>query len=140
MNNGGHPKENIEVIELAKKYPVFKACIGIHPEAGKNANDYQEVEKLLLENRQYISGIGEIGLDYYYEDGLDKNRQIDSFKNQIKLADKYNLPAVIHIQWQSWFVSSLPRCIFYIKRISKLKMYITYICRKHRMSTKVFRI
>lgn len=98
INNGGHPKENIEVIELAKKYSVFKACIGIHPEAGKNANDYQEVEKLLLENREYISGIGEIGLDYYYEDGLDKNRQIDSFKNQIKLADKYNLPAVIHIR------------------------------------------
>ncbi|WAM07063.1 TatD family hydrolase [Mycoplasmopsis cynos] len=42
--------------------------IGIHPEAGKDQNDYKQVEELLLKNREHIVGIGEIGLDYYYED------------------------------------------------------------------------
>ncbi|WP_117275848.1 TatD family hydrolase [Mycoplasmopsis edwardii] len=98
INNGGHPEENVEVIELAKKYNVFKACIGIHPEAGKDGDDYKQVEELLLKNKDNIIGIGEIGLDYYYEDAPTRENQIASFENQIKLAQKYDLPIVIHIR------------------------------------------
>lgn len=98
INNGGHPEENEEVIKLAKEIPELKACIGIHPEAGKDQNDYKQVEELLLKNQEHIVGIGEIGLDYYYEDAPSRENQIGSFENQIKLAIKYNLPVVIHIR------------------------------------------
>ncbi|TDV24474.1 TatD DNase family protein [Mycoplasmopsis mustelae] len=100
INNGGHPNENFEVIKLAQKYPIFKACIGIHPEAGSDIKDYVEVEQLLLKYRDSVIGIGEIGIDYFYPDAPTRENQIKSFLNQIKLSDKYNLPAVIHIRDQ----------------------------------------
>ncbi|MGZ9755795.1 TatD family hydrolase [Mycoplasma sp. 246B] len=98
INNGGSHKNNLECINLALKYHFIKACIGIHPESGEGENGYLQVEKLLNEHQNLIVGIGEIGLDYYYEDGLSKEKQLLSFENQIKLANKYNLPAVIHIR------------------------------------------
>ncbi|EIE41033.1 putative deoxyribonuclease [Mycoplasmopsis canis UF31] len=98
INNGGHPEENLEVIELAKKYDVFKACIGIHPEAGENGDDYLKIKQLLEDNKEYIIGIGEIGLDYYYDDAPSRENQINSMENQIKLAYENNLPVVIHIR------------------------------------------
>ncbi|QGZ97437.1 TatD family deoxyribonuclease [Mycoplasma sp. NEAQ87857] len=93
--NGGHPEENLEVIQLSQKYPIIKPCVGIHPESGIDGNDYLKVEPLIT---PHIVGIGEIGLDYYYEDAPTRENQIASFKNQIKLAHKYNLPAVIHLR------------------------------------------
>lgn len=98
INNGGHPQENLEVIKLAKKYRVFKACIGIHPEAGVDGNDYLLVKDLLDDNKENIIGIGEIGLDYYYEEAPTRENQIASFENQVKLAYDNNLPCVIHIR------------------------------------------
>ncbi|MFV8418712.1 TatD family hydrolase [Mycoplasma sp. CR] len=95
MVNGGHPEENKEVLELAKKYEIIKPIIGIHPESGVDGNDYKQVEELLTPD---VVGIGEIGLDYYYEDAPSRQNQIDSMTNQIILANKYKLPAVIHIR------------------------------------------
>ncbi|UUM20379.1 TatD family hydrolase [Mycoplasma sp. 2045] len=95
--NGGHAEENKEVIKLAKKYPdLIKPVIGIHPEDGIDENDYLRYKDLIDET---IVGIGEIGLDYFYEEGVpSRENQIKSFRNQIKLAQELNLPIVVHIR------------------------------------------
>ncbi|SJZ47524.1 TatD family hydrolase [Mycoplasmopsis verecunda] len=94
--NGGHPEENVEVLQLAQKYhPLIKPCIGIHPESGIDGDDYKRIENLIDDS---VVGIGEIGLDYYYPDGPSRENQIASMKNQIILANNHNLPVVIHIR------------------------------------------
>ncbi|EFF41167.1 TatD family hydrolase [Mycoplasmopsis alligatoris] len=93
--NGGHEQENHEVIELAKKHSHLKAVIGIHPEDGKDENDVKRFESLIDQN---VIGIGELGIDYYYEDAPTRENQIKSMNGQLKLAAKLNLPVVIHIR------------------------------------------
>lgn len=93
--NGGHRSENIEVLELAKKYPIIKPAIGIHPEDGEGENDVLLYKHLINED---VVAIGEIGLDYYYEDAPSRENQLKSFENQVKLASELKLPVVIHIR------------------------------------------
>ena len=55
-----------------------------------------EIEKLLQEDKnKKIIAVGEIGLDYYWNKE-NKDIQKEFFKRQIQLANKYNLPIVIH--------------------------------------------
>lgn len=71
------------------------ALIGLHPTSVKD--DYKQeiklIEKELLQ-RQFI-GIGEIGLDYYWDTSM-RNEQIYSFEYQLGLAQDLHLPVVIH--------------------------------------------
>lgn len=85
-----------EIIELSKQYKdVLYPTVGIHPEyADETSNiDIEEMEEIIKSNKVYA--IGEIGLDYYY---TKENRieQIELFKAQLYLAQKYNLPVIIH--------------------------------------------
>ena len=81
-------------IKIASEYPFIYAAIGLHPDKANDEyeNDLVELEKLI--NTKVVA-IGEIGLDYHYE-GYSKERQKDLFIKQIKIANKYNLPIVIH--------------------------------------------
>lgn len=84
-------------IEYAKKYKEFYAIIGIHPENVNEINKVDEIEELYNQNKdgEKIVAIGEIGLDYHYTDD-NKEQQIELFKKQIEIANKLNLPIVIH--------------------------------------------
>ncbi|WP_036464854.1 TatD family hydrolase [Mycoplasmopsis sturni] len=93
--NGSSRKRNLEVIELAKKHSIVKAAIGIHPEDLQHEDDYKLVEELICPE---IVGIGEIGLDYYYQEGPNRELQLKALENQLKLAQKHNLPVVMHIR------------------------------------------
>ncbi len=87
-------------IELAKKYPKnITSSVGIHPEEAKNYsdNDLIELEKLIKDNLEYISAIGECGLDYYYPE-YDKEKQKTLFMAQIELAKKYQKPLMLHVR------------------------------------------
>lgn len=86
---------SIEMIDIANEYKDVYIALGIHPE---NCFDNFEELKILIEknlnNKKFVA-IGEIGLDYYY--GKDtRDRQIEIFEYQLRLAEKYNLPVVIH--------------------------------------------
>lgn len=86
---------SIEMIDIANEYKDVYIALGIHPE---NCFDNLEELKILIEknlnNKKFVA-IGEIGLDYYY--GKDtRDRQIEIFEYQLRLAEKYNLPVVIH--------------------------------------------
>lgn len=95
INNGCDNKSNLEVMDLIKKYDFMYGALGIHPEAVKNymKNDLDLIEKNITNSK--IVAIGEIGLDYHYGKD-DRDEQIVLFKKQLELAQRYNLPVIIH--------------------------------------------
>ena len=92
---GCDDETNKEVIELVNKYPNVYGVLGIHPEEiDKIAeNSFKYIEENLSNKK--IVGIGEIGLDYYWRSD-NKEEQKEVFKKQLDIAQKYNLPVVIH--------------------------------------------
>lgn len=98
--NVGYDIESSKIsIGLAKKYDKIYAAVGIHPYDAKGNVD-EKISKIdsLLSNdiiQNKILAVGEIGLDYHYED-IDKELQREYFLKQLELAKKYNLPAIIH--------------------------------------------
>lgn len=87
---------NIESVRLSNEYDFIFSTIGYHPDQAcfVDSDDILLLEKLITNNKKVI-GIGEIGLDYHY-DGYDKEKQIQLFETQLKIAEKLNLPVVIH--------------------------------------------
>ncbi len=95
-----------EAIELVKKHDNLYCSIGIHPhEANEfDLNNLSWIEKSLNNNK--VIAIGEIGLDYYYEE-IDVYKQQKLFEEQLKLAEKYSLPVIIHSRESSKDVISI---------------------------------
>ena len=93
--NGCDMKSNLEVLELTRKYDIVYGAIGFHP---TELNDnFDEAIKFLNEhiNDDKIVAIGEIGLDYHYED-TNKMMQKDMFKRQLEIASKNKKPVIVH--------------------------------------------
>jgi TatD DNase family protein len=91
---------SLKVIKLASKYNFIIPLIGIHPHEVKNLDLNYSLDKLryLIETNNF-KGIGEIGLDYYYDENrIFKDKQIAFFEKQLELAEDYNLPVFIHIR------------------------------------------
>lgn len=84
-------------IELAHKYDGVYASCGIHPSDVLSYDDVDEVmdklEKMLKDEKAVA--IGEIGLDYHYDD-IPKEPQMLYFEKQMALAKKLNMPVIIH--------------------------------------------
>ncbi len=93
----GCDKKGIEeAILYSKKYDDVFVTIGYHPEEVDRVSDEDIWElKSLIENNKKIVGIGEIGLDYYYEKDK-RNEQISLFEKQLQLAEELGMPVVIH--------------------------------------------
>ena len=87
-------KTSHEIIDLSKKYESFLLpAVGIHPEKVDEIDKVNEIEEI-LENEK-IYAIGEIGLDYYWNKE-NKDKQKELLNLQLDLAEKYNLPVIIH--------------------------------------------
>ncbi|WP_163339690.1 TatD family hydrolase [Desulfopila sp. IMCC35008] len=84
-------------IQLAKSYQSISAAVGVHPHDVDNIKEttYQEIGDLVEQNRQYIVGYGEIGLDYIKNYSTIENQQ-KHFRTQLALARELNLPVIIH--------------------------------------------
>ena len=85
-------------IKLAESFEGFYASVGIHPE---NADDSAKIEYTVKELEKMLShpkvvAIGEIGLDYYWEDYPPREVQKKYFEAQIELAMKHGYPVVVH--------------------------------------------
>lgn len=95
INNGCDAKSNIEVLKKVSSYDFMYGALGIHPESvlDYKKEDIDFIEKHL--NDEKIVAIGEIGLDYHYGKE-NKEAQISLFEEQLKLAEKYNKPVIIH--------------------------------------------
>lgn len=94
INCGVSDEDNLEIISLCKKNTNLFGTLGIHPSEVDKITDssFDIVENNL--NSVGIVGIGEIGLDYYYEGDYELQKIV--FRKQLDLARKYKLPVVIH--------------------------------------------
>ena len=95
INNSSDIPSSERSVELANKYENIYAAIGVHPHEARTYDD--EVEKRLIElsRDKKVLAIGEIGLDYYY-DNSPRDVQKEVFKRQIELAAKLKKNIVIH--------------------------------------------
>ena len=82
-------------IRLAHKYPSVSPTVGIHPHSADEGTPQtlDRLAQIASENR--VVGWGEIGLDYY-RNYAPKEKQLETFKNQLQLARELNLPVIIH--------------------------------------------
>lgn len=87
---------DIEVVkELAQKYENVYGLLGVHPSEVKGWND-DLIDKIKEYSRSSkIVGIGEIGLDYYWDKSFN-DLQKEVFIKQIKLANELNFPISVH--------------------------------------------
>lgn len=120
VNAGYSVESSIKAIEIAKDYDWMFNIVGVSPndiaesidEIDKQISNIEELVKKdknivkdvesdtakslnIVNNNRKIVAIGEIGLDYYWNKE-NKNLQRYAFIKQIELANKYNLPIVIH--------------------------------------------
>ncbi len=84
-----------EAIDLAGKYSILRAAVGIHPNDALKWNESSEEELLELARHPKVRAIGEIGLDYY-RDWAPPALQREVLSNQLALAARLNLPVIIH--------------------------------------------
>ncbi len=106
INVGTSLTESINCVKIAKEYKNCFATLGIHPNDITDSwqQDIAEFKKLLdYKKENKIVGIGEIGLDYHYEN-YNKDLQYQVLKVQIELALSYNLPIIIHTRDASFEV------------------------------------
>lgn len=84
-----------EVLNIYNKYEGYLLpAVGVHPENIDNSN-LKTIENIIKEHK--VFAIGEIGLDYHYNDE-NKDEQKEYFIKQLDLALKYDLPVIIHIR------------------------------------------
>lgn len=83
-------------VELSSKYDFIYSAVGIHPEHADMVNEELIEELRNLARNSKVRAIGEIGLDYYYEENPAREIQNAAFKLQMQLARELKLPVVIH--------------------------------------------
>lgn len=85
-----------QAVALAHRYPHLFASVGVHPEAAAQATDadFDILQQLSADEK--VVAIGEIGLDYHYEDACPRPVQVEWFCRQLKLANSLQLPVIVH--------------------------------------------
>ncbi len=95
INIGDSLEASRTCLSMAETYPFLYAAVGVHPE---NAGEITEEGLLELEEMakaEKAVAIGEIGLDYYYDD-VPRRVQKEAFRAQLRLARRLGKPVVIH--------------------------------------------
>lgn len=91
-----------KILSISKKYDNVFASVGVHPSNVEKNNDVITSEKIIeLSNDQKVIGIGETGLDYFYQkDQAQQEKQRESFRQHIiasqKSCESQGLPVIIH--------------------------------------------
>mgnify|MGYP002770749676 FL=1 len=95
VNVGCSMPNSRSIVEFVKQYDFLYGTVGVHPEdaAGLTETDMTELKE--LSKREKILAIGEIGLDYYYEEET-KELQKKWFAAQLDVAKRRKLPVIIH--------------------------------------------
>lgn len=96
MNPGCSLASSLAAVELAKKYDYVYAAVGSHPDAADEVSEQvlSQYRELVKKNPK-VRAIGEIGLDYHYED-IPREIQQRAFRAQMALAAELNLPVIVH--------------------------------------------
>lgn len=101
INVGTDVRSSQLAIELAQTHPGFcHAAVGLHPNETTQSNLPLEetlaaLERLADSHRREVCAWGEVGLDYYW-DAATPEEQARSFRLQLEIAERRNLPVIIH--------------------------------------------
>ena len=100
MNVGNTTGANLAGIELARRYDFIYCSIGIHPDqsaeiAAQHSREYLDLMAQQLSYEKAMA-LGEIGLDYYYDDNAPRETQRLIFEQQLALAKDLDVPVIIH--------------------------------------------
>lgn len=83
-------------LQLAARYPYIRVAVGIHPEAAGRVQPDWLAQLRELAQHPAVCAVGEIGLDYHYEDGCPREQQIALLRQQLELAAELDLPVILH--------------------------------------------
>lgn len=96
MNPGCSLDSSRAACALAQRYRFLYAAVGSHPDAASEVNeDVLHSYRMLIRENPKVKAIGEIGLDYHYED-IPRDIQQTAFRAQMALASEVGLPVIIH--------------------------------------------
>lgn len=96
VNASADINSSLSSAKLSEKYPYVFAAVGVHPENldGLSEDYTEQIKKIATEHKRVVA-IGEIGLDYHFRSD-NKEKQIEVFENQVKLANSLDLPVIVH--------------------------------------------
>ncbi len=95
VNIGCSMDNSREIVEMVNNYDFLYGTVGVHPSDIDELTDADIKELEQLSTNEKILAIGEIGLDYHYENVV-KELQKKWFVEQLKVAKRRKLPVVIH--------------------------------------------
>ena len=96
MNPGCSLSSSRNVDKLTRQYNYLYGAVGSHPDACDEVNEaVLEEYRQICKNNPKIKAIGEIGLDYHYED-IPRDIQQKAFRMQMALARELSLPVIVH--------------------------------------------
>ena len=96
MNPGCSLASSRDAAALAREYDYIYAAVGSHPDAADEVNEETiHAYRALCRENPKVKAIGEIGLDYHYED-IPRDIQQKAFRMQMALAQELKLPVIVH--------------------------------------------
>lgn len=95
MNVGCDLPSSERSVALAERYPFVYAAVGSHPDDADHVDGRLLDRYRALAAHPKVRAIGEIGLDYHYED-IPRARQIIAFEEQLELAETLEKPVIVH--------------------------------------------
>ena len=96
MNPDCSLESSRNVDKLSRQYDYIYGAVGSHPDVADEVNEaVLEEYRMLCKQNDKIKAIGEIGLDYHYED-IPREIQQKAFRMQMELARELGLPAIVH--------------------------------------------
>lgn len=96
MNPGCSLESSRNAARLSQEYDYVYAAVGSHPDAADEVTEETlNIYRQLIQRNPKIRAIGEIGLDYHYED-IPRDIQLRAFRMQMELAKELDLPVIVH--------------------------------------------
>jgi len=96
MNPGCSLTSSRNVVKIAAEHDYIYAAVGSHPDVADEVNEAViEEYRTLCKLNPKVKAIGEIGLDYHYED-IPREIQKKAFRMQMELARELGLPVIVH--------------------------------------------
>ncbi len=94
INNGIDVKSNRKTLELARRFDIIRPALGVFPgfAQGMGEDNLDEEIEFIVKNKPVA--VGEVGLDYYHEH--DKKRQVNAFEKFISIAERLDVPLIVH--------------------------------------------
>ena len=95
MNAGCSLESSRDIVKMTEQYSWLYGSVGSHPDSADEVNEEVIEEYRQLCRHEKVKAIGEIGLDYYYED-IPRDIQQNAFRMQMALAKELDMPVIVH--------------------------------------------